>query len=188
MALEVIIRPSTDEDVEAMLAIYRHHIAHGVNPDEARGSEAMQPDDLKRRRKEMRKHRLPHLVADLRGAVVGYAYAVLFRKRPAYRFTVKHSIYVHHDHLHAGIGRALLQALIGACEAAGSRQMIGYIDAANAASLRLHETYGFKQVAYLPKVGYQFTRWTDVVMVQRSLGAGGEAPPDARSPAAGGED
>ena len=66
----------------------------------------------------MRKHRLPHLVADRDGTVVGYAYAVPFRKRPAYRYTLKHSIYVHPDHLHSGVGRTLLPALIDACAAA----------------------------------------------------------------------
>jgi phosphinothricin acetyltransferase len=59
--------------------------------------------------------------------------------------------------------------------------MIGYVDAANAASLRLHETCGFRQVGFLPSVGLKFGRWTDVVMVQRSLGLGGSAPPDAWS-------
>ena len=93
--------------------------------------EAPQLDDIKRRRKNMQKHRLPHLVADLAGTVVGYAYAVPFRKRPAYRYVVKHSIYVHHEHLHSGIGRLLLPALIDACAASGYRQMIGYIDASN---------------------------------------------------------
>jgi L-amino acid N-acyltransferase YncA len=183
IALQVMVRPSRDEDVEAMLAIYRHHIARGVDPDHAHESEPMQPDDLKRRRKNMRKHRLPHLVAEFGGAVVGYAYAVLFRKRPAYRFTLKHSIYVHPDHLHSGIGRALLPALVEACAAAGYRQIIGYIDASNEPSLRLHEAYGFKQVGYLPSVGYKFTRWTDVVMVQRSLGAGDALSPDIKSTA-----
>ncbi len=67
--------------------------------------------------------------------MIGYAYAVPFRKRPAYRYTVKHSIYVHHDHLRRGVGRQLMTALIDACAAAGFRQMIGYIDAANKASL-----------------------------------------------------
>ena len=76
---------------------------------------------------------------------MGYAYVVLFRKRPAYRYTVKHSIYVHHEHLGRGIGRLLLQELIDACAAAGFRQMIGYIDADNAASLALHEKFGFSQ-------------------------------------------
>ncbi len=128
----VIVRPSRDEDVNAMLDIYRRHIARGVEPAFAHDPEALQPDDIKRRRRNMRKHRLPHLVADRGGVVVGYAYAVGFRKRPAYRYSVKHSIYVHPDHLHGGIGRALLPALIDACAAAGFRQMIGYIDAANA--------------------------------------------------------
>jgi L-amino acid N-acyltransferase YncA len=63
--------------------------------------------------------------------VIGYAYAVPFRKRPAYRYVVKHSIYVHSDHLHSGIGRLLLPKLIDACAASGYRQMIGYIDASN---------------------------------------------------------
>jgi hypothetical protein len=49
---------------------------------------------------------------------------------------------------------------------------------ANEPSLRLHEACGFKQVGYLPSVGYKFAHWTDVIMVQRSLGAGGATPPD----------
>ncbi|NVO16927.1 MAG: N-acetyltransferase family protein [Rhodoplanes sp.] len=179
MPEQTLIRPSTDADIEPMLAIYRHHIRRGVDPSYFGDDGALLPDDLKRRRRNMRKHRLPHLVADRRGGVVGYAYAVLFRKRPAYRYTVKHSIYVHHDHLHSGIGKVLLPALIDACAAAGYRQLIAYIDAANAPSLRLHEQCGFRQVGYLPSVGYKFGHWTDVVMVQRSLASGGTAPPEA---------
>lgn len=179
----VLIRPSREEDVAAMLAIYRAHIGHGVEPAMLSGEGALETDDLRRRRRNMRKHRLPHLVAEAGGIVVGYAYAVLFRKRPAYRYTAKHSIYVHPDHLHAGIGRLLLPALIDACAGAGYRQMIGYIDAANAPSIRLHQSLGFQQVGYLPAVGYKFGRWTDVVMVMRPLGPGATAPPDAWSTA-----
>jgi L-amino acid N-acyltransferase YncA len=171
------IRPSRDEDVDAMLSIYRHHIGRGVDPAFTNETEPLRPDELKRHRRTMRRHRLPHLVAERAGEVVGYAYAVLFRKRPAYRYTVKHSIYVHPDYLHAGIGRVLLPALIDACAAAGYRQMIGYIDAANQPSIGLHTNCGFRQVGYLPSVGYKFGRWTDVVMVQRSLGSGGTTPP-----------
>jgi L-amino acid N-acyltransferase YncA len=133
-----MLRVSRDEDVEAMLAIYRHHIARGVDPSFRHDSEAVQLYDLKRRRRSMRKHRLPHIVAERGGVVVGYAYAVLFRKRPAYRYTLKHSIYVHPEHLNSGVGRTLLPALIDACAAAGYRQMIGYIDAANTPSIQLH--------------------------------------------------
>ncbi|HEX3500493.1 MAG TPA: GNAT family N-acetyltransferase [Stellaceae bacterium] len=178
-ALNIAVRPSTDEDVPAMLAIYAYHVANGVGDLGGYEAETMPAEELKRRRKSMRKRRLPHLVADLDGIVAGYAYAVPFRKRPAYRYTVKHSIYVHHDHVHAGIGRILLPALIDACAAAGYRQMIGYIDAANQPSLRLHETCGFHQVGLLPSVGFKFGHWADSVMVQRALGPGDTAPPSA---------
>lgn len=174
----ITIRASRDEDVEAMLAIYRYHIARGVDPSLMHDAEMPDPDDIKKRRRAMCKHRIPHLVAQCDGAVVGYAYAVLFRKRPAYRYALKHSIYVHPDHLNAGIGRVLLPALIDACAAAGYRQLIGYIEAANAPSLKLHAACGFKEVGRLPAIGYKFGHWTDVVMVQRSLGAGGTTPPD----------
>ncbi len=176
-ARSVIVRNSRDSDVPAMLAIYLHHIRRGVDPGVDGEFETPDAEDLKRRRKSMQRRKMPHIVAEENGVVVGYAYAVPFRKRPAYRFCVKHSIYVHNDHLHRGIGRQLMSALIDACAAAGFRQMIGYIDAANRASLGLHEAFGFRQVGYLPSVGHKFGRWTDTAMVQRSLGPGGtEAP------------
>ena len=175
--MRAFVRPSRDDDVPAMLAIYRHHISHGVGDLGDYEAVPLDAEDLKRRRKNMRGRRLPHLVAERGGQVLGYAYAVPFRKRPAYRFAVKHSIYIRHDAVHEGLGRILLIALIDACAAADYRQMIGYIDATNLASLRLHEACGFHQVGRLPSIGYKFGRWTDSVIVQRSLGPGGQAPP-----------
>jgi L-amino acid N-acyltransferase YncA len=177
--LNILVRPSTDADVSAMLAIYGHHISHGLGDTGAYEAEPLEAEDMRRRRKNMRKHRLPHLVAEVDGTVAGYAYAVPFRKRPAYRYTLKHSIYIHHAFVNIGIGRKLLAALTDACAAAGYRQLIGYIDASNQASLRLHASFGFVRVGLLPSVGFKFGRWTDSVMVQRALGPGAETPPSA---------
>src|SRR6202034_3402840 len=126
-----LVRNSRDTDVPGMLAIYLHHIRRGVDPGVDGEFEAPDAEDLKRRRRSMNNRKMPHLVAEEAGTVVGYSYAVPFRKRPAYRYTVKHSIYVRSDRLHAGIGRQLMTALIDACAAAGFRQMIGYIDGAH---------------------------------------------------------
>src|SRR6185312_2248970 len=175
----VRVRNSRDSDVPAMLAIYLHHIRRGVDASVEGDFETPDADDLKRRRRSMNNRKMPHLVAEEAGAVVGYAYAAPFRKRPAYRYTVKHSIYVRSDRLHSGIGRQLMTALIDACAAAGFRQMIGYIDADNAASLALHEKFGFARVGSLPGVAYRYGHWADTVMVQRSLGPGTTAPPPA---------
>jgi arginine/lysine/ornithine decarboxylase len=54
-----------------------------------------------------------------------------------------------------------------------------YIDADNAASLTLHERFGFNRVGLLPAVAYRHGRWSDTVMVQRALGPGATAPPPA---------
>ncbi|HIJ37461.1 MAG TPA: N-acetyltransferase [Rhodospirillaceae bacterium] len=175
--MNIRLRPSSDDDIPAMLAIYTAHIHRGVGDLGDYQPEPFEESDLKRRRKNMSKHRLPHIVADLDGLVAGYAYVVPFRKRPAYRYTLKHSIYIHPDFQHAGIGRALLPALIESCAAAGYLQMIGYIDSTNVASLRLHESCGFHQVGLLPSVGFKFGRWMDSVMMQRALGLGNQAVP-----------
>jgi L-amino acid N-acyltransferase YncA len=169
----ILVRAATEADVPAMLAIYHHHISTGLgNDDAAQEARVLEAEDLRRRRKSMRNSRLPHLVAEIDGIIVGYAYAVPFRKRPAYRYTLKHSIYIHNQFVSSGIGRTLLPTLIDACAAAGYRQLIGYIDPANEASLRLHEAFGFVRVGVLPNVGFKFGRWVDSVMVQRALGPG----------------
>ena len=170
----ITVRPSTEEDVGAMIAIYSYHVQHGLGDY---SSEPPAHDDIKRRRKSMLKRHLPHLVADHAGQVVGYAFAVPFRKRPAYRYAVKHSIYVHQDHLHAGIGRQLLPVLIEACANAGYRQMISYIDGENIPSLHLHELFGFERVGLLPSIGFKFGHWTDTVLMQRALGLGNQDLP-----------
>jgi len=178
---DIVVRPSTDDDVPAMLAIYAYHVQRGLGEFDF---EPLDGDDVKRRRKNMVKHRLPHLVAEYDGTVIGYAYAVPFRKRPAYRYAVKHSIYVHPDYLNAGVGRRLLPALIDACTAGGYRQMIAYIDAANVPSQHLHELFGFVQAGLLKAVGFRYGRWSDSILMQRALGAGGTAPPGDNSAAA----
>jgi phosphinothricin acetyltransferase len=172
----IVVRPSRDTDVDAMLAIYRRHIRLGVE-DGVSDTETPQPDDLRDRRKNLRNRRFPHLVATRDGEVIGYAYVVLFRKRPAYRYTVKHSIYIHHAYVGQGVGQMLMRELIDVCAAAGFRQIIGYIDADNAASLGLHQRFGFSRVGLLPGVAFRHGRWADTVMVQRSLATGSTTAP-----------
>lgn len=172
--LSVVVRPSTEQDVPFMVDIYTYHVQNGLGDFRA---DPLQPEDIKRRRKAMLNRRLPHIVADHGGAIIGYAYAVPFLKRPAYRYAVKHSIYVHKDHRQAGVGRKLLPALIEACAGAGFRQMVCYIDGNNAPSLSLHEAYGFERVGLLKSVAFRFGRWTDTVLLQRQIGDGEASPP-----------
>jgi len=177
-SIDIHVRASTDADVPAMLAIYHHHISAGLcDVDAEADAGRLETEDSLRRRKNLRKHRLPHLVAEADGIVVGYAYAVPFRKRPAYRYTLKHSIYIHHRFTGLGVGKSLLPVLMDACAAGGYRQLICYIDGENTASLRLHESLGFKRVGLLPAVAYKFGHWADSVILQRELGPGATSAP-----------
>ena len=178
-AMSLLIRPSRDSDLSAVTAIYRPAVLHGTAsfelepPDEA---------EMARRRRALLEGGYPYLVAERDGAVVGYAYAGAYRPRPAYRFTVEDSIYVAPDRQGSGVGRALLVALIEACEALGFRQMVAVIgDSASQGSIRLHESLGFRPVGVLEAIGFKHGRWLDTVLMQRPLGHGASTPPRERA-------
>jgi len=172
------IRPSRDEDIPAITALYSHHVLTGtasfeeIAPDEA---------EMAQRRAEILARGLPYLVAECQGQLAGYAYAGLYRTRSAYRFTLENSVYVDAGLARRGVGRGLMDPLIEICEAAGYRRMIAVIgDSANHGSIGLHNACGFRHVGVLPAVGFKFGRWLDGVLMERPLGDGGESVPVER--------
>ena len=98
-----------------------------------------------------------------------------FRAWPAYKYSVEHSVYVHKDARGRGIGRMALVALIEAAEAGRYRTMIAGVVADNAASLALHRSLGFEDVARFREVGFKFGRWLDLCFLQKML-RGPDAP------------
>jgi phosphinothricin acetyltransferase len=174
--MSVHIRDAVQADVPVITAIYGHAVRHGRASFE---TEAPDEAEIGRRHAAIVGQGMPYLVAELPGAgVVGYAYAGPYRPRPAYRFSLENSIYVAPDRQGAGIGRALLPALIARSEALGYRLMIAVIgDSANQASIRLHRSCGFTHVGVLPAVGWKHGQWLDTVLMTRPLGPGPAAPP-----------
>jgi L-amino acid N-acyltransferase YncA len=170
----VSIHPCIEGDIEAIQAIYAHYVATNLATFELEPPTARQ---MLERRAGILGGGYPYLVARMSGQVVGYAYASAYRSRPAYRHTVEDSIYVAPGHRQAGIGSALLRALIEQCEALGFRQMVGVVgNSANTGSLRVHEALGFTRVGTLASVGYKFGQWVDTVLMQRALGEGASTP------------
>lgn len=170
------IRASAEHDLPAIAAIYRHHVMTGLASFEETPPDA---EELARRRAAVLASGLPWLVATDGGrALLGYAYAGLYRPRSAYRYTVEDSIYVAPGQTGRGVGRALLAALIADTEAKGYRQMMAVIgDSANAASIGVHRACGFIEAGRLRAVGFKFGRWVDSVLMQRALGPGAMGVP-----------
>jgi L-amino acid N-acyltransferase YncA len=174
--MTVTIRPAKTSDIPAITRIYAHAVEHGTAsfelapPDEA---------EMARRMSKLLDGGFPYLAAETGGRLAGYAYAALYRERPAYRLTVEDSVYIAPDRHRRGIGRALLAALIEAAAARGFRQMIAVIGDSprQAASIGLHETLGFRHVGILQDVGFKHGRWLDTVLMQRALGPGATTDP-----------
>ena len=96
------------------------------------------------------------LVAEVQGEIVGVAAFGWFRDaatRPGYRFTVENTVHVREDRWGAGVGRALMRALIDRARASGKHTMVAAVDGENEASIRFHERLGFVEVARMPEVG-----------------------------------
>jgi phosphinothricin acetyltransferase len=169
------IRPATLADIPAITRIYAHAVTHGTASFEL---EAPTEAEMQKRMETLLAGRFPYIVAEIDGAVAGYAYAGPYRARPAYRFTVENSIYIAPEMHRRGIGRALLAALIEASTARGFRLMIAVIgDSAQAASIGVHKALGFADAGVFRNVGYKFGRWLDTVHMQLPLGDGAKTPP-----------
>ncbi len=170
------IRPSRDEDVVAIAAIYAHHVRHGTGTFE---TDPPSPADMASRRADVLSKQLPYLVAERDGVVLGFAYCNWFKPRPAYRFSAEDSIYLAEAARGQGVGSQLLAALSQAAEAVGVRKLIAVIgDSANAGSVGVHRAQGFTQVGVLKDCGWKFGQWLDVVLMEKSLGAGSTTAPE----------
>ena len=170
------IRPSTDQDVPAITAIYGHHVLHGTGTFE---TTPPTESDMAARRADVLAKALPYLVAEDDGQLLGFAYCQWFKPRPAYRFSAEDSIYLHREAGGKGLGRSLLAELAFQAEAAGIRKLIAVIgDSANAASIGVHRSLGFSQVGVFKSCGWKFGKWLDIVLMEKTLGEGDTTAPE----------
>ncbi len=170
------IRPSREDDIPAIAAIYARHVLHGTGTFE---TEPPSPAEMAARRADVLAKGLPYLVAERAGALLGFAYCNWFKPRPAYRYSAEDSIYLAEDARGQGLGARLLAALCEAAETAGVRKLIAVIgDSANAGSIGVHRGRGFTQVGVLKDCGWKFGQWRDVVLMEKSIGEGSRTRPE----------
>ncbi|AZC13529.1 MULTISPECIES: GNAT family N-acetyltransferase [unclassified Microbacterium] len=162
------IRPVADGDIPDIREIYNYYVTNSVVTfDEKKWSIAQWREKVA----HLKKLGLPFLVAESpSGQILGYAYVQPMSSKSAYRYSVENSIYLGQAATGKGLGRALLEALIVACEQAGIREMVAVIsDKGAEASIALHEKMGFEEVGRMGRVGFKFGRWLGTVYLQKSL-------------------
>ncbi|MCM5678073.1 arsenic resistance N-acetyltransferase ArsN2 [Schlegelella sp. S2-27] len=163
----VTVRPARETDMPAVLDIYNHEVRTSTATyqyAERRLEEQVEQWALKQRDG----HGF-FVGVSKQGRVIGYSSYGLFRPREGWRFACEHSVYLHADWRGRGVGKLLMPPVMAHARKRGFHTMVGVVDAANAASVRLHEAMGFKVAGVVREGGYKFDRWLDVAFVQAML-------------------
>jgi phosphinothricin acetyltransferase len=162
-ARAVTIRLATPADAPAITAIYNEGIAEREATFETR---PRTPGEVE----EWLAGRLPVIVAEVDGAVAGFAKIGPYSEREVYAGIGEHGVYVAAAARRHGAGRALLEALAQEAEEAGLYKLTSRIFATNTASIALHEATGFTVVGVQRHHGQLDGVWRDCVLVERLLG------------------
>jgi phosphinothricin acetyltransferase len=164
-----MIRAAEPRDAPAIAEIYAHYVGTSAASFEESAPGA---DVMAERMRGIADADLPFLVAEEEGRLLGYAYLHRYHERSAYRHTAEDSVYVAADARGKGVGRALLERLLEAGEAAGVREVVAIIALTEErTSADLHRAFGFEDVGVLRAVGFKHGRWYDTLLMQRSLTA-----------------
>ena len=111
--------------------------------------------------------RHPVIIAELDGAVAGWAALSAYSDRAAYDGTAEVSLYVRRSRWNRGIGRRLFSAIVDRGRTVGLHTVISRIAEGNDVSVALHTSLGFTNVGVMREVGNKFGRMLDVMIMQR---------------------
>lgn len=113
----------------------------------------------------------PRLVATINAdgneVVAGWIAASSYRSRQCYWGVAEFSVYVHDDYQRRGVGKALMDAFLPACEQAGLWKILSRIFPENEGSRGLCRYGGFREVGIYEKHAALDGVWRDVIIVER---------------------
>ncbi|HEJ1327426.1 GNAT family N-acetyltransferase [Pseudomonas aeruginosa] len=162
-----LIHCTEERHAAAILEIFNHAILHSTALYDYKPREA---SSMVGWFETKRRNGFPVLgVEDEQGKLLGFASYGTFRAWPAYKYSVEHSIYIHHECRGMGLGKHLLSSLIDEATVRDVHTMVGGIDLANQASIALHERLGFEPAGVIKEVAYKFGRWLDLAFYQKVL-------------------
>ncbi|WP_346882134.1 N-acetyltransferase family protein [uncultured Algibacter sp.] len=160
-----MIRPLHINDAEALLAIYNYYVLNTAATFD------IEPLTLNKFLEKLNSIAAdyPFIVYEEDNKILGFAYASKFRPKPAYNYTVEFTVYVKHTEHGKQIGAKLYSKLLELVKETDAHTVLGVLTIPNVASIKLHEKFGFKQVANLEAVGKKFGKWHNVGIWQLRL-------------------
>jgi len=113
------------------------------------------------------------LVAEQDGILLGFASYMQFRRGIGYARAMEHTIVLAPDAQGKGAGRALMQAIEEHAVKNDVGSLWAGVSGENPAGVAFHKRIGFEEIATLPKVGFKFERWMDLVLLRKWLAKDG---------------
>ena len=161
----IAVRLATIVDAAAIIAIYNVEVENHTSTFDL----VHRTLDEQRQWLAQRSGAFSAVVASIDDEVVGFASLSPYKERAAYRTTVEDSVYVSRDHSRLGIGRTLMEHVVGIAADSGFHSIMARIEASGGASRELHAACGFELVGVEREVGRKFNRWLDVAVMQLML-------------------
>jgi L-amino acid N-acyltransferase len=161
----MLVRDATRADLPAIVEIYNHAITTTVATFD------LEPFTVEQRLPWFAQFGAEHplLVCEDQGAVIGFAYYLPYRDKPAYAATKETTLYTHREARRRGAGDRLYDELIDRARQAGVHALIAVLGGDNAASRGLHLKHGFVPVGHLRAVGYKFGAFVDTYYFEKLL-------------------
>ena len=156
----MLVRVATPDDATTIAAIYNQGIEDRVGTFETR---LRTPAEIEQWFDGVH----PSVVLEVDHDVVAFASTSLYRARACYAGIAEFSVYVRRDWRGHGAGRHTLEALLQQVEQAGFWKLVSRVFLENAASRRLLQALGFREVGVYEKHGQLDGEWRDVVIVER---------------------
>lgn len=163
--LSPMIRDATEHDAPAIAAVYNPYITELLTSFE---KDPLSDSAMADRVRGIQAG-YPWLVYDADGEILGYAYAARWKERHAYRYCAETCIYLRRGCEGRGIGTALYAELLRRMPDHGLQVAIACIALPNAASVALHEKFGYVKAGHFPRVGFKFGQWIDIGYWQKRL-------------------
>ena len=160
-----MIRPLDVNDAQQLLDIYNYYV---LNTSVTFDIEASTIENFKDKLNTI-KSDYPFIVFEEDNKILGYAYGSKFRPKPAYNYVVESTVYVKHTAHGKQIGTKLYAELLQQLKNINLHTVLGVLTIPNDASIKLHEKFGFEQVANLREVGFKFGEWQHVGIWQLKL-------------------
>lgn len=177
---EIEIRPVQIQDAKALLEIYAPYVQNTAVTFEYQVPSLQEFEERIRHTKQ----KYPYLAAAAGEEIVGYTYAGPFHERAAYDWAVETSIYVKKDKKGLGIGRKLYEALEKCLAAQGILNLNACIawpekedEYLSRDSAEFHRRLGYRMVGEFHQCGYKFSRWYNMVWMEKHIGVHREDQP-----------